>query len=267
MALSTDWFPEHRNGVICPLAQAKLYPYPAPSVDFWMRDGVPELRPDGIGADELSGREAVISVGSNRTPLQLRRKFGKAAELPVTACILKDCDIAYAATLSFYCAAPATAFPCPGTSVALNVAWLDDQQLAHMHDTEALGVAYDYVRLDCGLVDHGRRSGRVFNQAVYGYQSRAGLLGFDGYAVALKAISATGRTAAAMTETEVLRRIKSIAGDERSLDDWLTAMRGDRSFRLEVMDKLMEYALPSPPSKTMPWQVMDVTAAHPDHYL
>ena len=272
--LSPLWFPDHHDGTICPRAQAKLYPYPAPEGDFWMRNGIPELRPDGIRPDELCGRTAVLSVGSNRAPLQLRRKFGEDAELPVTACVLKDCDIVYAATLSYYCAAPATACPSPGTSVTLNIAWLDDLQLRHMHDTEALGIAYDFVRLDEGLVDHlsAKRSsgGAPADAAIYGYQSRSGLYGQDGVPLAHAMIPAEGRRFPAMTEIEVLDRIKSQTRESwqgagsTSLDDWLDALRADRELRLQVMAQMQEEMVPLPPS---PWQVMDVAAANPDDYL
>lgn len=264
--LPLEWFPEHTGGVIDPAAQAKLYPYPAPSGDFWMRGGLPELRPDGIAPHELSGRTPVISVGSNRAPLQLRRKFGVDAELPVTACMLQDCDVVYAATLSFYCASPATACPSKGSSVTLNITWLDDDQLLHMHETEALGVAYDFVQLDDGLVDHGPRGDdAVFGQAVFSYQSRSGLLCFDDAPIAHKAIPPERRKFKAMTEVEVLAEIKNRTGHSTlSLDDWLDQMRDDRGMRLQVMDRLSAFSMPMPKA---PWSVQNAVASNPDDYL
>lgn len=269
--LSPKWFPDHIDGIIAPLAQAKLYPYPAPEGDFWMRGGLPELRPDGIHPDELRGRTPVISVGSNRAPLQLRRKFGLTAELPVTACILHDCDITYAATLSFYCASPATACPSPGTSVTLNITWLDPDQLANMHETEALGVAYDFVRLNDGLVDHGDRPDHaVFQQPIYGYQSRSGLLQFSGQPIAHQAIPATGRIFDAMNEAEVLAAInaRTCGADQNilPLDHWLDAMREDRQLRLDVMEKLDAYSMPIS-TRSAPWEVMPIKAKNPDDFL
>ena len=96
----------------------------------------------------------MLSVGSNRAPVQLLRKFGNAALVPVTPAILHDCDIVHAATVSYYGAVSCTAFPSSGTDVMLNVAWLDEAQLQVMHRTEAVGVAYDYVRLFTGTVTH-----------------------------------------------------------------------------------------------------------------
>ena len=180
-ALPENWFPEHVGGEIAPLAQALLYPYPAPAGDFYMRDGLPLEAPHGIDPGALYGRVPVLSVGSNRAPLQLRRKFGAGASLPVTSCQLIDADVVFAASLSFYCAIPATACPSPGTVARLNVTWLDQAQLDHMHDTEAVGIAYDYVQIGTGVVDHGQRpADKVFDQPVFGYQARAGVLARDG---------------------------------------------------------------------------------------
>jgi hypothetical protein len=61
--LSDRWFPDHVDGVIKPLSQAKLYPYPAPEGDFFMRDGLPHLVEEGITATDLKGRLPVLSVG------------------------------------------------------------------------------------------------------------------------------------------------------------------------------------------------------------
>ena len=265
--LPQEWFPDHdETGQITPLSQAKSYPYPAPSGDFWMRDGLPELRPDGIVAAECQSRHPVISVGSNRAPLQLRRKFGAQATLPVTSCVLHDCDIVYAATMSYYCAVPATAFPSPGTKVTLNIAWLDDDQLQHMHATEALGVAYDFVQLDEGLVDHGTRDDAdFFSQPVYGYQSRAPMMAIDDTPIAHALIPAEGRRFQAFDQPAMLAHLKSIAGaDHLVLDDWLDGLRRNKAERLEVMAQLKDHGLAV---EQAPWRILDATATGIDRYL
>ncbi len=271
-ALPQPWFPEHINGVICPLAQAKLYPYPAPDGDFWMRKGLPYLCPDGISGDELSGRTPVISVGSNRAPLQLRRKFGLDAELPVTACVLNDCDITYAATLSFYCAVPATATPSIGTSVRLNIAWLDDAQLTRMHDTEALGVAYDFIRLNDDIVTiENPTKHAVFNQPIYGYQSRSGLLSLPHQIaplpIAHAAIAAKGRVFESMDELAVLTAVKNLMGGGASpLDDWLLNIRGDKGLRLSVVEQMKAYAV-LPPESFLSWKIVAADAPNRHAYI
>lgn len=265
--LPEEWFPDHdATGQITPLAQAKSYPYPAPQGDFWMRDGLPEMRPDGIKASECQSRHPVISVGSNRAPLQLRRKFGDDAQLPVTSCVLHDCDIVYAATMSYYCAVPATAYPSSGTKVFLNIAWLDDDQLTHMHATEALGVAYDFVQLDQGLVDHGERDDpKFFDQPVFGYQSRAPMIAINNAPVAHSTIPAQGRRFQSLDQPEMLSHLKSIAGaDDLGLDEWLSGLRADKSKRLAVMARLSDHAVSLGDA---PWRILEAAATGIDRYL
>ena len=264
--LPETWFPDHVDGVITPLAQALLYPYPAPAGDFFMEDGLLRECPQGIDPALLDGRVPVLSVGSNRAPLQLRRKFGAAASLPVTACTLHDADIVFAASLSFYSAIPATACPCPGVAVRLNIAWLDEAQLNHMHDTEALGIAYDFVCLDDGLIDHGGRpDAAVFGQPVYGYQARAGVLLQDQAPVAHQAIAARGRRFAEADEAAMLDWARTLTGaQEMSRDDWIMAMRSSRAARDPVIAALAEHGF-TPPGQ--PWQVVEARAGNAEAFL
>jgi hypothetical protein len=265
--LPPKWFPDHGpDGQITPNGQAKGYPYPAPEGDFWMRDGLPVLCPEGIAEEECRDRTPVISVGSNRAPLQLRRKFGARATLPVTSAKLFDCDIVYAATMSYYCAVPATAFPSPGTVVTLNIAWLDEDQLNHMHSTEALGVAYDFVRFEGGLVDHGRpMASPVFDQPIYGYQSRSPMMAVDQAPVAHALIPAQGRRFQAMDQVAMLNHVKARAGqDHIALDDWLEQLRQNKTHRLKIMATLAADGIAL---GDVPWQVVTAEAKDIDRYL
>ena len=269
-ALPENWFPEHVGGEIAPLAQALLYPYPAPAGDFYMRDGLPVEAPQGIAPEALYGRVPVLSVGSNRAPLQLRRKFGAGASLPVTSCQLIDADVVFAASLSFYCAIPATACPSPGTVARLNVTWLDQAQLDHMHDTEAVGIAYDYVQIDAGVVNHGQRpADKVFDQPVFGYQARAGVLARDGSPVAQRGIAATGRQFAEADQAEMLtwaRQVtdKDVTTSQTPLEGWITSLRSSRPSRDHVIAALAGHAhLP----EKQPWQVVDAVSRNPDAFL
>lgn len=266
MTLPERWFPDHTNGVIEPMAQALLYPYPAPDGDFFMIDGLPHVVPGGISPDALEGRTAVLSVGSNRAPLQLRRKFGEKASLPVTSCTLHDADIVFAASLSFYSAMPATACPCPGVSVTLNIAWLDHDQLSHMHDTEALGIAYDYVRLDDGIIDHGQRAdAAVFAQPVYGYQARAGVIFRDDAPVAHRGIPARGRQFAEADQQDMLAWARAITSSpDTPLEEWIAAMRASRTARDPVISALADLGVTMP---DQPWQVIDAKASNAENFL
>ena len=264
--LSDEWFPDHVDGVISPLSQAKLYPYPAPAGDFFMREGLPHLVKGVISADELKGRVPVLSVGSNRAPLQLRRKFGLEAVIPVTACVLKDCDIVFAAALSYYGAVPATACPSHGTEVELNIAWLDPSQLRHMHDTEALGIAYDFICLDPGKVDHGPRpdgDAAIFKSPVYGYQSRAGLIHGHNGPVAHADIPAQGRRFEELNEEAMLQGVMTRISGGDDLNAWILRMRGEHSARDELCRLLKERSMPIPEG---PWQQVEAVAENAETY-
>ena len=266
--LPENWFPEHVGGEIAPLAQALLYPYPAPAGDFYMRDGLPLEAPHGIDPEALYGRVPVLSVGSNRAPLQLRRKFGAGASLPVTSCQLIDADVVFAASLSFYCAIPATACPSPGTVARLNITWLDQDQLDHMHDTEAVGIAYDYVQIDAGVVAHGQRpADAVFDQPVFGYQARAGVLARDGSPVAQRGIAATGRRFAEADQAEMLnwaRQLADVNATQTPLEGWITSLRSSRPSRDHVIAALAGHAQAP---QQQPWQVVDAVSRNPDKFL
>ena len=123
--------------------RAIKYPYFAPDYSFSFYKG--EFI-KGI-CDDLNNRIPILSVGSNRSPYQLKRKFSLGQDICVTPATLYDSDVVYAASISSYGSMPATQWPSKGTEVDLNVLWLNEEQLEMMHLTAALGVAYNFVKL------------------------------------------------------------------------------------------------------------------------
>jgi len=249
------------------LDRAFDYPYEAPSGAFvFINGGLAPLEDASI----LSGRTAVLSVGSNRAPVQLRRKFGDAAVIPVTPAILHDCDIVHAAMLGYYGAVPATAFASKGCDVSLNVAWLDDQQLVHMHRTEALGVAYDYVELNAGSVSHlpvPQAGGDIVPaaQIIYGYNARSGVLDLGaGKPAGLATIPATNRSNKALSQHEAATLVRQLTGhdDDRPMDVFIADMQGDRAARDAIIATLANHALfdDNPPWRIVPVSLDDVEA-------
>ena len=72
--------------------RALNYPYSAIEGDFLFTDGATiELEDDSF----LNSRQAVLAVGSNRSPEQLVRKFGRNETIPVTKATLRDYDVFY----------------------------------------------------------------------------------------------------------------------------------------------------------------------------
>ena len=148
------------------------YPYFAPNYSFSFYKG--EFI-KGI-CDDLNNRIPILSVGSNRSPYQLKRKFSLNQDICVTPAILIDSDIVYAASLSAYGSMPATQWPSKGTEVDLNVLWLNEEQLEIMHLSEALGVAYSFVKLKLDTV---KIKDFEYKKQVYGYISIAGVFPFN----------------------------------------------------------------------------------------
>ena len=131
-------------------ARALDYPYRPAADDYLFTGAAARPWPETL---DLRHRTPVIAAGSNRAPAQLRRKFGDAATVPVSRAWLADHDVVYSAHVARYGAIPACLFPAPDTRVAVWITWLDDTQLARMHETEAVGIAYEYAHIDAALAD------------------------------------------------------------------------------------------------------------------
>ncbi len=245
--------------------RARLYPYSAPSGGYLLANGVLyDLDQNMIDRHQwiFDGRVAVLSVGSNRAPVQLRRKFGDAAIIPVTPARLFDCDVVHAAMLGFYAAVPCTAFPCAGCIVSLNVAWLDAEQLEQMHRTEGIGVAYDYVMMQDVVHDL-----LVPDQPVYGYSARSGVLDYaGGIPAALPAIAAVGRRFPEVSQADAAARVRQLTGcdDSRSHTEFIADIQHDKSARDAVIAGLKKYALFA---KTPPWHALSVSVSGIDAFL
>jgi len=244
--------------------RATDYPYAAPEGAFVLKAGRLSALDDPA---LLAGRTAVLSVGSNRAPVQLRRKFGDDAILPVTPAILHDCDIVHAATVSYYGAISCTAFPSRGTDVMLNVAWLDAAQLAIMHRTEAIGVAYDYVRMLTGTVTHlpvPSAGGDIVaaSQPVFGYSARSGVLDLGGgQPGGLSRIPARNRQFPTLAQESAAALVQAfITGVDPALDlgadrnRFIDRVTGDKPCRLAVNEHLRGRAIPA----DGPWKVQQV---------
>ncbi|MDF1793588.1 MAG: hypothetical protein P1U88_16865 [Thalassobaculaceae bacterium] len=201
------------------LARALEYPYPAYPDAYLFRDGRPEPLPFGVGFASLT---PVIAVGSNRAPAQLARKFDRmAVSIPVTRLIARDLDVVHAAHMAGYGAVPATLAPSPGTEVELWITWLDEAALHRMDETEAVGVNYGRHDQDLDIV---AADGPAPRTALV-YRALRGCLSFDGAMVPLSAIPATGRSAPALSQRDVLQRLhREDAGedaDEEAFERWL----------------------------------------------
>ena len=223
------------------------YPYTAPDGAFLLKNGYQlALRQDY----DFSGRVAVLSVGSNRAPAQLYRKFGEAAEVPVTPVRVANCDIVHVANLADYGAVPCSAFPCAGSSVVLNMAWLNPEQLQIMHATESLGEAYDWVEWDREVVTP---LSHHLPERLFGYAAIAGAFNLSGGGpFALSQIAACDRRFAVASQKQMQEHIfAELGGGVADIYQWVEQVQKDAALRHSIRQRLAEKAVqPERP----PWQ-------------
>ncbi|MDA9975564.1 hypothetical protein N9F34_01870 [Alphaproteobacteria bacterium] len=225
------------NKTITPaLARALGYPYPSPGRDFVLSDGVARDFDAGI---RLADRTPVLAVGSNQAPEQLRRKFGDNAIVPVTVARLADHDVVYSAHMASYGSIPATLAPSPGTLVTVSLTWLTNDQLRRMHETEAVGVNYDYGVAETLTIELGGRP-RV---PIGCYLGRRGVFALDGAAIALAEINATGRPREERRQADMLKLVHSRFSDGQDFDTWLGAMIEDHEARQALTETLASQSI------------------------
>jgi hypothetical protein len=225
------------------IARALGYPYPAPTGDFIWRGG--KVTPFDVELS-LEDRTPVLAVGSNRAPEQLLRKFGETAIVPVTVAHLMDHDVVYSAHMASYGSIPATLAPSPGTLVTVSLTWLTDTQLQRMHETEAVGVNYDYGESEALSIDLGPRRP---TGPIGCYLGRRGALGVNGAPVALLEIDATARSYKALGQSEILNQVHDGFSngqnvDAEDFDSWLSSLIRDRAARQEVTETLTKQSIP-----------------------
>jgi hypothetical protein len=172
-------------------------------------------------------RYPLLAIGSNGAPSTLIRKFAAlddaGSQVLVMAGELHDFDVGAVSQPTVYGSMAATLFPSPGTAVHSAVLWVSALQFTMLSWTE---VTYrlgwlDGARFtpDCGLEDI---------TSVLAYASRWGTFCPDGKPIALSAIPATGRTAPAMTQEELLGTAARLAfGPEATARDLVRAIYED----------------------------------------
>lgn len=228
----------------CPIQHAKSYPFDIPEHSYVLdNNGWTPLPPDGF---EMGGRHAVIASGSNASPLQLARKYQDHSHLLdqpvyVTRAKLDGFDAVYSAHFSSYGSIPATLAHVPGAQSQVFVTWLTDAQLNRMHETEAVGVNYDFTRL------HGIHltieNGATLDTA-HAYLSRRGCLNHDGQPVPLAELTTHGRTWAPMSQSEVLDYARSLIAPHKDPEAFIEAGIKSPALRAKRAEKLAQTALP-----------------------
>lgn len=232
------------------VAHAKAYPFSIPDYSFVYRDGQAHAAAAGeidCAALAREGRAPVIACGSNRSPEQLRRKYGRldgAVTIPVQRAWLADFDVVYAAHITRYGSISATLQHVAGTSVEVSITWLGDSQLDLMHGTEGRGESYDYVRLgglDLSLESAADGGDRL--DFAFAYIYRGGCLEHQGAPVGLAEAAAANRPHAAMTQSEIQAHVHSRLADGGDLDTFILENVTDADARRAREERLAGAAL------------------------
>ena len=221
------------------LNRANLYPYQAPPVSFVINHGKLQKLPHKFKFDK---RIPILAIGSNRSPSQLLRKFGKSEIIPVTNITVKNFDVIYASLISYYGAVPATLWPVEGSEVRLSIIWLDNSQLKIMHETEAVGKAYDFVEFDNKIINF--KSPFLIKGNIYGYVSKFGALNFGSKVFevrALSAIKAKKRLLKSINQQKALKFLSSKITNRCSKKyvlDFRNKVISDKDYRFKTIKKL-----------------------------
>jgi hypothetical protein len=202
------------------LERAIGYPWRRPAGSYQLTSAGVELLDDLTTAErkrviaqflsDTNGRLPVLAFGSNAAPETLKQKFAHFPEENDRAVLaltgrLHDFDVGVAAQPTMYGSMPATLFPSPRTAVCATVLWVTPTQFTQLAWSE---LSYRLGKLRTRFdVDEGSTS---FDEVLV-FVSRFGAFCVEGRPVALAAIPASGRTAKALTQEQLLDAAAALA--------------------------------------------------------
>ncbi len=179
----------------------------------------------------------VVSAGSNASPQQLVRKFATTATREVY-CIrqpFRDLAPVYSAHFTSYGAIAACLHPLPGARGDLFVALLDPAALARMHETESLGLNYDFARLE---LESPSPFAGASARAGY-YRSRHGpLRDAAGNVILLDAFAYEPHAASRLSQRQLVARVHARLAPGEPLEAFLARIVGDAAARSRATDAL-----------------------------
>jgi hypothetical protein len=228
-----------RSSAESALPRAVDYPYLAPLERYVFATG------GRAPAFSIANRKPVLALGSNAAPLQLRRKFaGFPGHIPVSRAVLFDHVVVYSAHFTRYGALPATLHQHPGAIAFVAITWLDERQLTRMHETESVGVNYDYVEIEDIRLEHdGGLAGSTIpdDLDVGAYVSRWGAMAHQGKPIRLAETASSNCPLPALTQPAALRFAQRRVAPDLAFDDFLRRLLDDPAFRSDCTERLQAY--------------------------
>jgi len=225
------------------VAHAKSYPFPIPGTSYILgANGYQEII-RGLPLPNLDGLTGVLASGSNQSPEQLARKFDNldVHPIPVLQVWIKDFDAVHSPHFSAYGSIPATLHYHPGVTAKLFSTWLNDAQLARMHETEVASENYDYVLLEDITVDV---IGGTRLSSINAYISRRGALCHNGKPLGLEAVSAEGRDWPEVSQNQVQALARDRLSPSMGLDAFISENLDNANTRHARTRHLAQDALP-----------------------
>lgn len=216
-----------------PVRHAEQYPFDIPDRSYAFTGG------SGQALLQITDqRTPVLALGSNASPGRLKEKFGDTEEsVFVTSALIYGYVVVYSAHFSHYGSLPATLRVMPGAVTRVFVTWLTDEQLETMHDSESLGVNYDFVTLEGTKVDvdgHGELS------EVTVYKSRAGSLTHKGGPVGLAEVPSTNCSLPSLTQPAMLRCVHRRLASDLNYRQFMERIIHDHEYRRDSGARLRE---------------------------
>ena len=194
------------------------YPWERPAGSYALRAGQVTLFEDldqrvreELVTELARERHPLVAFGANGAPARLQERFAAFSDpvdrdaLVLTGW-LHEVDVCGQPTPTPFGWVPGVLIASPGTAVRASVLWLTPAQLAELTKAE---LSYRLGRLDRARFTMDEAGVEV--EELFAFVSRIGALRLDGEPAALAAVSATGRTARAMTQVELLEAIGALA--------------------------------------------------------
>lgn len=227
------------------LERAVGYPWTRPAGSYLLTSAGVELLEDLTAGErervlarflsDAGGRLPVLAIGSNAAPETLKRKFAHFPEEDDRAVLalagrLHDFDVGVAAQPTLYGSMPATLFPSPRTAVCATVLWVTPAQFTQLAWSE---LTYRLGKLRTRF--DVEEDGTSFDEVLV-FVSRFGAFCVDERPVALAAIPASGRTAEALTQEQLLDAAAALAiGPEANAEMLVRAIFEDMG---EIVPKI-----------------------------
>jgi hypothetical protein len=200
--------------------RAMGYPYERPSRPF-IQQGHLVMDPDEAAIDPAD-RVPLLAYGSNAAPQVLARKLALSRDpVLVVPATLHGFDVVYSAHVSPYGAIPATLQRSHGTTVEAHVIYMTEDQVELITVTEPNYEPAALEGVECRL-----EGGEALAELT-AYVSRHGCLLLDDAEVALAAVPASARAFVALTEPEVLERVRALTAPAEDIESFVLTSVAD----------------------------------------